>query len=137
LFEQLFRNGDANFVHARNYEGSDEKQAFRFYVGWIFNTLAAALLSIGKLRLAAGAVEAEYAMDILLNIRGKILLGFTDDDDWNNLIYQLPPGIHKLPRYAIGTRDQFPNVCSLVMEDILHLVGCSRSFEWNPVLWAL
>jgi hypothetical protein len=134
LFEQVFRNGDANFLHMRRYAENNEGRPHRFYIGWIFNTLAVALLSIDKLRCAAGIAEEEYALDIQLNVRGRILLGFTDCDEEHGLLYQLPAGINKLPRYAIGTREQFPGACCLVMEDILHLVGCGRSFDWNPAL---
>jgi hypothetical protein len=134
LFEQLFRNGDANFAHMRKYTRSDDHHAYRFYIGWIFNLLAVALLSIDKLRLAGGVAEMEYALDMVINVRGEVLLGFTDNDEWQDLVYKLPPGVHKLPRCAIGPRDQFPNVCLLIMEDILHLVGCSRSFDWKLAL---
>lgn len=56
MFEQVFRNGSATFAFVRGYTHDRARESGKniFYIAWIFSTLATALLTIEKLRRAAG-----------------------------------------------------------------------------------
>jgi len=105
-------------------------------LGWILNQLATLLVTIDKIRNAAGAADAEYAVDLSMDIRNRVVLKlggemFVDED------YILEPGFNRFPMYSYGPKAERAILIQEVAQDILHSVGSRFELALNAEVYGL
>jgi Putative DNA-binding domain len=103
----------------------------RIFSAWILSQLAALVLTIDTLRRAAGAAEAEYAVEVALHTTGRIGLGFGNDNLFSDAGACFEPGGAAFPRYSYGSTDGRLTLIGEIMQDIVHSSGFADSVEWN------
>jgi len=104
------------------------------FLGWILNQLAMLLVTIDKMRNAAGAADAEYAVDLSLDIKNRVVLKlggetFVDED------YIFEPGFTRFPMYSYGTKTERAILIEEVAQDIMHSVGSSLVLAFNAEVY--
>jgi hypothetical protein len=110
---------------------------------WILADLANALCITEVTRIVGGIPDAEYAMEVELSsykaVQGNLIekefqLGLLHEDDLQ-FSRKIGPDPLLLPRYLIGSRDNFPKIIKLVMDDLYNALGRSHmdDFEFTAL----
>jgi len=102
----------------------------RLYCSWILSQLGALVLTIEKLRLAGGAADTEYGLEVSLETRGNVELRLVDDA-WMYVgaNYVFEQGSFSLPRFSLGDSGERVRLINEVMQEILHAAGCGYEME--------
>ena len=117
------------------------------YIRWILADLANALIVSREARLIGSSPNTEYALELELRydhyqkLSGLITTPhifpfiLLPDKDEQYLIKQLGPEPLLLPRYRVGSQNEFPVLLKRVMDDLYNAVGEQSidDFHINPI----
>ncbi len=99
----------------------------------MLNQLAVLLCTVDRLRNVAGAPNTEYGVEIMSETFGNQLANvqFVQGHAATRDAWHFEPGVTKLPRYSYGPTEERLPLMKLIMQDMLHSVGCSYLFDWK------
>lgn len=114
LFEEIYADGALTLANVHHSP--------QIFFGWLLSLISAMLVTVDKLREAAGAFDIEYAIKLELKPQGQYLKlglnGYVDDE------YRFrSPHPLRFPTYSYGGRSDRQRLVDEIAQDILHAVG--------------
>jgi hypothetical protein len=103
-------------------------------LGLVLNQVATLLVTIDKMRNAAGSGDAEYAIEMSLEIKKTPILrlgseAFLDEDCY------FESGIVRFPRYSYGTKAERSLLMAEIAQDIVHSAGSRQDLTLDAEVY--
>ncbi len=122
---------DGLIEHAYSFRRPEEAQHDFYHPGWFVGVIANAIAMAHRFRLACGAPEIEYGLEVELEIAGTKPLPVSGY--FRSYFYdsygELPPRSTIFPRYSIGPVEEWGELMPIIERDFWHLAGHGKDDE--------